>query len=261
MSGKYCAAVSNRKISAALSVFLLEVAAKHISKTTAITSVQWHAIYMALPGEIKFVVTTHKINNSERNSGHSSTERNSIITGCELEHSPFPAEEGFLSLDYLYHFVCMSAFSSQELMWNLDFHVRTKSLTLNLKDFQGFWKQASHLKSCKIFIVHFLLILPIVMLLTRACGITGESCAHTIMRLRQQSCPVAAERQMHTNGLWNYTDMQRGSARRWAASSLACQCLSCPIFLLHNERKLKHTKASNPPSCYSYTERKSKLIH
>ena len=62
---------------------LLEVAAKHNSKTTAITSVQWHAIYTALPGEINCVVTTHKINNSERNSGHFSAERRSVITGRE----------------------------------------------------------------------------------------------------------------------------------------------------------------------------------
>lgn len=91
------AAVSNRKISAALSACLLEVAAKHISKSTAITSVQWHAIYMALPREINFEVTTHKINNSERNSGHSSKERNGIITGRELQYSASPAEEFSLS--------------------------------------------------------------------------------------------------------------------------------------------------------------------
>lgn len=96
------------QLSLSLSLCLLEVAAKHISKTTAITSVQWHAIYMVLPGEINFVVTTHKINNSERNSGHSSAERNSIITGHELQHS--------LSLDYLYHFVWRGTFSSKQLM-------------------------------------------------------------------------------------------------------------------------------------------------
>lgn len=104
------------QLSLFLSLCLLEVAAKHISKTTAITSVQWHAIYMVLPGEINFVVTTHKINNSERNSGHSSAERNSIITGHELQHSPSPAEECSLSLDYLYHFVWRGTFSSKQLM-------------------------------------------------------------------------------------------------------------------------------------------------
>lgn len=97
---------------ASLCVCLLEVAAKHVSKTTAITSVQWHAIYMALPREINFVVTTLKINNSERNSGHSSTERNRIITGRELQRSRAPAEEFSLSLDYLYHFICRNAFPS-----------------------------------------------------------------------------------------------------------------------------------------------------
>lgn len=110
MSGKYYAAVSNRKISAALCRYsatacLLEAAAKHISKTTAITSVQWQAIYMALPGEINFVVTTHKINNSERNSGHSSAERNSIITGRE----PLSSREVF-SLWTIYSLLFVGVF-------------------------------------------------------------------------------------------------------------------------------------------------------
>lgn len=107
MSRKYRVAGRNRGIRAALSLSpslplslfacLLEVAAKHISKTTAITSAQWHAIYTALPGEINFVVTTHKINNSGRNSGHSSAERKSIITDCELQHT------GILSLSLWNH--------------------------------------------------------------------------------------------------------------------------------------------------------------
>ena len=153
MSRKYSGAVSNRKrkkgkkISATLcrysaSARLLEVAAKHISKTTAITSVQWHAIYIALPGEINFVVTTHKINNSERNSGHSSAVRNSIITGHELQRSLSPAEECSLSLDYLYHFICGGAFFPIIRIYveHVNLHIRTKNLTLELKDFQGFSK-------------------------------------------------------------------------------------------------------------------------
>lgn len=136
MSGKYCAAVSNRKISAVLSACLLEVAAKHISKTTAITSVQWHAIYIALPGEINFVVTTHKINNSERNSGHSFIERNNIITGHESQHIPSLAEDFSHLLDYLCHCVCMRSDVD-----NLVLHARTKIFALNLKYFDGYRNQ------------------------------------------------------------------------------------------------------------------------
>lgn len=99
-----------RKYSSSDAVSLLEVAAKHISNTTAITTVQWHAIYMELPGEINRVVTTHKINNSERNSGCSSAERRSVITGHELQLSS-------LSLDCLLHFYCTSVSWSCENRW------------------------------------------------------------------------------------------------------------------------------------------------
>lgn len=131
---------------------------KHISKSTAITSVQWHAIYMALPREINFEVTTHKINNSERNSGHSSKERNSIITGHELQYSASPAEEFSPSLDYWYRFVWRSAFASEELSIRFTY-VLTKNFTLELKHFQGFLKQTfpSFLKSFKYSLSTFCL--------------------------------------------------------------------------------------------------------
>lgn len=87
-SGKYCSAVSKKQICAVLCRYgaaarLFDAAAKHISKTTAITPAQRKAIYMTPPGEINFVVTTHKINNPERNSGHSSRKESyNYSMGC-----------------------------------------------------------------------------------------------------------------------------------------------------------------------------------
>lgn len=142
MSAKHCAVVSKQKNQYSshrrycASVCLLEVAAKHISKTTAITSVQWHAIYMAVPGEINFAVTTHKINSSERNSGRSSAERNSIITGRELQLTAPLQCRSFLSLDYLYRFICgeciflMTADDEQfGICQNEEFDLRTGGLS------------------------------------------------------------------------------------------------------------------------------------
>ena len=182
---------------------------------------------MVLPGEINFVVTTHKINNSERNSGHSSAERNSIITGRELQRSPSPADECSLSLDYLYHFVRRGTFSSKQLMPSILTDMSEQRIPCHNLQQNVFM----HLKSCEIFIVFFWLTSLVLMLLpSRAFGFRGESCAHTITRPRQRLCPVSAESQMHTNGLWKYTDMQRRSARGREVSSLACQCLSCRPF-------------------------------
>lgn len=181
---------------------------------------------MLLPGEINFVVTTHKINNSERNSGHSSTERNSIITGRELQHSPSSAEEFSLSLDYLYQFICRSVFPHKNWCWTLWFPCQNEEFDLRTQRFSRFFQNklfSEHfIIQTNIFIVQFSLVFPVLMLLSRAFGITRENCAHTIMRLRQRLCPVSAESQMHTSVLWKNSDMQRRSARRWAVRSLGC---------------------------------------
>lgn len=124
-------------------------------------------------------------------------------------------------------------FSSSELMLNLLIYVSERRIwPRNSKIFKVSENEMfpSALKSHKIFIVYFLLIFPVLTLLSMAFGSTRENCAHIIMRLRQRLCPVSAGSQMHTNGLWKYTDMQRGSARRWGVSSLACQRLGHPAF-------------------------------
>lgn len=72
-----------------------------------------------------------------------------------------------------------------------------------------------------MFIVLFstfcILLFSVVMLPIGAFGITEKKNVHIPLCVwgndYAQSC---AESQMHTNGLWKYTDMQRGSARRWA---------------------------------------------
>lgn len=118
------------------------------------------------------------------------------------------------------------------------------------------------MKSCEIFIVFSWRTSLVLMLLSGAFGFRGESCAHTIMRPRQRLCPVSAESQMHTNGLWKYADMQRRSARGREVSSLACQCLSGPSF--QTTSCCVMTRGSQKPlihqSCHGDTERKSKFI-
>lgn len=133
----------------------LDVAAKHISKATAITSVHWHAIYMALPGEIYFVVTTLKMNNCKRNLDHSSTESNCIITGRELQRSQ---QRGYsLWTIYIILFVVLFFLIISDLCCNLR----------SYKIFKGMFPSL-----LEIFIVYLE-------------PQRGEGCAHSILKLRR----------------------------------------------------------------------------
>lgn len=123
---------------------------------------------MVLPGEINFVVTTHKINNSERNSGHSSAERNSIITGHELQYSPSPVEESSLSGLFISFYLSECFFPIRIDDEHFDLHVKLKNMTQEPLMFSFFFK-------CKIFIVF------LVLMLSRAFGITGKRTVYTLL--------------------------------------------------------------------------------
>lgn len=201
---------------------------------------------MALPGEINFVVTTHKINNSERNSGHSSAVRNSIITGHELQRSLSPAEEFFLSLDYLYHFICGSAFfppSPKNLCWTCQFTYQNQEFDLKTHRFSRFLK-------AKIF-HSFAWLCCLAWLWHHRGEKNGTRHYETEATIMPSRCREPNAYQCAVEIYWyaEGVSQKMSSSERSGLPMSWLSCIPKPCVLLHNEGKLKHTKASNPQSC------------